>query len=146
MRLPAYLLSLAFLFRGVKMPVKTAAATLKSFVRNECANYYDHYSICVMSDNSCRVLKGKRCGYFERAVLGPPDYKYRSAGYNYGRIFEQYSKLKKELRGELHKVKEINRCALCGESIPPNFKYCEKCGKRQKRDLHRERMRMKRNG
>ena len=132
------------------MPIKTKTAALKSFVKNECANYDRLYGTkdddCLIFKGGCSVLKGKRCGYFERAVLGPPDYKYRIPGYNYGKVFEQYSKLKKELRGELQKVKKINCCVLCGEVIPPNFKYCKKCGKRQKRELHRERMRLKRNG
>jgi len=33
-----------------------------------CANYDRHYDGCLFED-TCLVQEGKRCGYFERAVL-----------------------------------------------------------------------------
>lgn len=118
---------------------KRASAALNSFVKGECANYDNSEKRCVF-DYKCKILAGKRCAYFERAVLGPPDYKYRRSGYNYKKIFKQYSQIRKELRGELHKV-NVNSCAICGEAIPPNFTYCERCGKIQKRNAQRDRVR-----
>ncbi|MHC4072529.1 MAG: hypothetical protein ACYTGS_10930, partial [Planctomycetota bacterium] len=63
---------------------------LRVFVRDECANYSKHRETCLFTD-SCKVMSGQRCSYFERAVLGPPDYKYRLPGYDYQKLFAQYA-------------------------------------------------------
>ena len=60
--------------------------TLLRFIKDECANYDKHYQEC-LSGGECKVLKGRPCGYFEKCVLGPPDYSYRLPGYDYSRLF-----------------------------------------------------------
>ncbi len=59
---------------------------LTVFVRDECANYNKHDEACLF-DESCKVIAGERCDYFERAVLGPPDYKSRLPDYDYQKLF-----------------------------------------------------------
>lgn len=66
--------------------------TLTKFLKDECANYDKHYQQCVY-DEPCKVLSGKQCAYFERAVLGPPDYKYQLPMYDYSKLFAQYAEL-----------------------------------------------------
>ena len=46
------------------------------FIKDECVNYDKHYRACLYH-NTCEPFYGQRCGYFEKAVLGPPDYKFR---------------------------------------------------------------------
>lgn len=117
-------------------------ATLNSFVKNECANYDRNRNEC-LHGFKCLVLEGRTCKYFQKSVLGPPDYKFRVAGYDYETIFRQYSEIKKNLKGEIHKL-NVNTCNECGNAIPPGFSYCEKCGKKRKRLLDRERKRQRR--
>ncbi len=52
---------------------------LTVFVRDECANYSKHDEACVFAD-SCKVMDGQRCDYFEKAVLGPPELQVQVAG------------------------------------------------------------------
>ena len=63
---------------------------LQLFLRDECANYDKHTEACLIPD-CCKVLEGQRCDYFEHAVLGPPDYKFRLPGYDYQKLFAQYA-------------------------------------------------------
>ena len=121
---------------------KRASATLNSFVKGECANYDNYHKICVYG-YACKVLKGERCAYFEKAVLGPPDYKFRSPGYDYDKIFEQYAQINTRYIGKLHKV-NVRKCD-CGESLEPRRRYCEKCQIKRRRKTYRNFRRLKRN-
>ena len=73
---------------------KTKETTLARFLKDNCASYDKHYQSCLFAD-SCRVFDGQRCGYFEKCVLGPPDYKYKLPGYDYAKLFAQYADLTK---------------------------------------------------
>ena len=109
--------------------------TLTRFIKDECANYDKHYQTCVFAD-SCKVLNGKRCGYFERRVLGAPDYKYKLPGYDYSKLFAQYA----EQTG-MKKVKvKVRRCE-CGIPLRPRQRYCLRCAKIRARQANRERVR-----
>jgi len=107
--------------------------TLVRFVKDECANYDKHYQEC-MSGKTCKVLNGERCGYFEKVVLGPPDYKYKLPGYDYAKLFAQYAE---QTGAESQRVK-VRRCA-CGTPLRHRQRYCERCTKIRARAANRQR-------
>jgi hypothetical protein len=110
---------------------------LTRFLAAECANYGKHYALCV-SDEPCDVLAGKRCGYFEKAVLGPVDYPYRLLGFDYGRLFGEYAAL---TRAKVGMVKQ-RRCE-CGEPLRMRERYCQKCRIQRRRQSYRNTRRAK---
>ena len=61
---------------------------LREFIRDECASYNKNDEACLFGD-SCKVINGWRCDYFEKSVLGPPDYKHKLSGYDYQKFFAQ---------------------------------------------------------
>ncbi|MHC4071533.1 MAG: hypothetical protein ACYSWW_18400 [Planctomycetota bacterium] len=105
---------------------------LKVFVRDECANYSKHRETCLFAD-SCKVMSGQRCSYFERAVLDPPDYKYRLPGYDYGKLFAQYAE---QTRTEKQQV-SVRRCE-CGTPLRHRQRYCPDCALKRRRKTKRE--------
>ena len=107
--------------------------TLIRFVKDECANFDKHYQGC-LSGKTCKVLGGERCGYFEKAVLGPPDYKYKLPGYDYQKLFAQYAELTDT---KAQKVK-VRRCE-CGTPLRHRQRYCERCVKIRAREANRQR-------
>lgn len=109
--------------------------TLIGFLKDNCCNYDRHYQSCLFAD-SCRVLDGKRCGYFEKAVLGPTDYKYKIPGYDYAKLFAQYA----EQTGAQKQRVEVRRCE-CGEPLLRRQRYCPRCSKIKARKANRERVR-----
>lgn len=111
---------------GVKM--KTGLTT---FITNQCANWVGY---CLLNDGDCKVMNGKRCKYFEKSVLGPPEYKYRTAGYNYERLFPRYAKINKNLTGTEVKVR---RCG-CGAILKRRERYCEKCRIKRRKESYRK--------
>lgn len=101
---------------------KKQETTLFRFVKDECANFNKHYGIC-MSDSECLVLEGKRCGFFERNVLGPADNKNRLEGYNYQKLFAEYAA---QTGAKTQKIKaRICPCG-CGTSLRPKQRFCQK--------------------
>ena len=90
---------------------------LRVFVRDECANYSKHDESCLFGD-FCKVMTGQRCGYFEKAVLGPPDYKYRLPGYDYGKLFAQYAEQTKTEKQQVN----VRRCE-CGTPLRHRQRY-----------------------
>ena len=108
---------------------------LRIFVRNECANYGKNDEACIFAD-SCKVFDGQQCGYFERAVLGPPDYKYKLPGYDYGKFFAQYAE---QTKAEKQQV-EVRRCG-CGRPLRYRQRYCESCALKRRRKAKRENQR-----
>jgi len=109
---------------------------LITYLRDNCANYDRHYGGCFSGD--CKIEKGKRCWYFEKCVLPKPDYPYKTPGYNYEKLYDEYGKIN---LAYLNKKVKSRVCDICGEIILPRYKYCEKCGKKQKRENARERIR-----
>ena len=91
-----------------------------------CANYDHHYGGCLL-DQECLVEQGKRCGYFERAVL--PTASQLKAGY---RIIDEYQKLC--LAGALLSIRKTKaHFCQCGNSIPAGRRYCDKCKKEKRK-------------
>lgn len=108
--------------------------TLKKFVKRECANYDKHCQSCLFT--CCRIFDGKRCGYFEKCVLGPSDYKYRLPGYDYAKLFAQCAK---QTGAQKQEVK-VRRCE-CGTPLRLRQRYCEKCIKQRAKKASRKRQR-----
>lgn len=98
-------------------------STLTRFVKDECANYNGHYQTCI-DDKPCKVLAGEQCGYFEKVVLCPPDYKYKLPGYDYAKLFAQYAEQTKTKS----KVVQQRRCS-CGNPLRLRQRFCERCAK-----------------
>ena len=104
---------------------------LREFVRDKCANYGKHDEACLFGD-SCKVMAGRRCDYFEKAVLGPPEYKYRLPGYDYQKLFAQYSE---QTRTEKPQV-SIRSCG-CGTPLRHRQRYCDECARKKRLDTYR---------
>ncbi len=116
---------------------ETQAGRLSSFVRSECANYDQHYGLCMEAanqDQPCLVLAGKPCRYFERAVLGPPDYPYQTAGYDWPKLFEAYGQINLRLAG---RAVAVRRCE-CGTALAKRERVCAKCRTRRRQDAYRQ--------
>ena len=106
---------------------------LRTFVRDECANYTKHDETCLFSD-SCKVMDGRRCDYLEKAVLGPPDYKYKLPGYDYGKLFAQYAE---QTKAEKQRV-SVRHCG-CGTPLQHRRRYCDNCARRTAKKANRAR-------
>ena len=110
---------------------------LPEFIKNECANFDRHYDECVFG-YPCKVLADERCSYFEKAVLGTPNYPYRLPGYDYAKLFAQYAE---QTGTETKKVAQ--RHCDCGEPLSKRERYCRKCRERQRRQSYRNHRRSK---
>ena len=117
---------------GGKKVGKMRETTLTRFIRDECANYAKHYQEC-LSDSECKVLSGERCGYFEKCVLGPPDYPYRLPGYDFAKLFAQYA----EQTGARKQSVRIRRCG-CGTPLRHRQRYCDSCAMKRRRKTKRD--------
>lgn len=102
---------------------KTKETTLLNFVKDHCSNFGRYYQLCV-NDEPCKVLAGERCGYFEKRVLCPPDYKYRIPDIDYAKLFAQYAQL---TGAGTVKVKQ-RRCE-CGAPLRPKHRFCGQCAR-----------------
>ena len=114
---------------------------LITFLQKECANWDGHYQVCLLkhktepeTDRPCCVLAGKRCGYFERCVLGRPDYNFKLPGYDYARLFAQYAA---QTGAGTVKVKQ-RRCE-CGEPLQRRQRFCEACRRKRAKEANRNR-------
>jgi len=110
----------------------SSETTLVRFVKDECANYNKHYQLCA-DDKPCKVLSGQRCGYFEKAVLGPPDYKYKLPDYDYAKLFAQYAE---QTKAENQIVKQ--RLCGCGKPLRLRQRYCDTCKQKKRQKTKRE--------
>jgi hypothetical protein len=104
---------------------------LREFVRDECANYYKHDEACLFGD-SCKLMDGQRCDYFEKAVLGPADYKFRLPGYDYQKLFAQYAE---QTKAEEQRV-SVRRCE-CGRPLRYRQRFCAVCARKRRLDTYR---------
>ncbi len=118
-----------------KYPKDKIDKHLGKFVKAECANWDDHYKCCC-DDWPCRVLMGKPCRHFERAVLGPPDYPYRLPGYDYEKLFFAYRLIAPQAAGP-RKLK-VRTCPDCGEVLAPRRRYCDKCRRKHEKTARRD--------
>jgi hypothetical protein len=106
---------------------------LRAFVRNECANYDKHRKGCFVGD-CCKVMKGQRCSYFERCVLGLPDCPHKLPGYDYAKLFAQYAE---QTGADAQKV-EQRRCG-CGTPLLRRQRCCDSCAHKRRIDAYRRR-------
>lgn len=107
-----------------------------------CANYDLHYGGCLFED-TCKVQDGKRCSYFERAVLPTA----ADVGLN-DAIYSQYEQQVGIARYGLLKRGQVRRCPDCGDEVGPRQRYCLNCSKRRRRQSYRrtrEKQRLMRN-
>lgn len=125
-------------------------AGLKGFVKRWCANITDSGG-CLLCRTACgkepdqctfctddtygqcKILEGKPCLYFERCVLGRPDYRFPLLHCDYPRLFRQYGELNRRFRA----VDVTIRLCDCGEPLSPRRKVCDKCQIRNRRKSYR---------
>jgi hypothetical protein len=106
--------------------------SLGKFVKAECANFSQYYQACVWGE-PCKVLIGEKCGYFERCVLCPPDYKFRLPGYDYSKLFAQYA----DQTDSETKIIIQRRCS-CGNPLLPRHRYCDDCTRKKRKASNRK--------
>jgi len=125
------------IYRAMK---KTKETTLFRFVKDECANFNKYYGIC-LSDSPCLVMNGKRCGFFERNVLGPADNKFRLPGYDYQKLFAQYAD---QTGAKTQRIK-IRLCPCgCGTSLLPRQRMCDDEKEKRRKASYRKNKNSKR--
>jgi len=103
-----------------------------------CANYDHYYGGCLYTD-TCLVQKGKRCRYFEKAVL--------PTAADIGLKEWLYSLYQKHLGIELDSelaISNVRRCPDCGAGLKARQKYCDDCSKRRRQDSYRKARRKQR--
>lgn len=115
--------------------------SLGAFAKKQCANWDNHYRVCALDDDKCHILHGEACEYFQKSVLGPPDYPYRVPGFDYEKLYELYAKLNPKFAGS---VVEVRRCPDCNEVLEPRRRYCKKCARKRDRESRRESSRRRR--
>lgn len=69
------------------------AGNIKTFIKTNCCNYDGTHQWCLLNDEDCLVLNGKRCGHFERAVLCLDYTNLRLPGIDYEKLIAQYAEL-----------------------------------------------------
>jgi hypothetical protein len=91
-----------------------------------CSNYDQHHGGCLSGD-SCLVETGKRCGYFERAVL--------PTAADMGLKELVYSMYERQVGiasiGQFY-YGNIRKCPDCGAELKPRQRYCENCARRRR--------------
>mgnify|MGYP005646781095 CR=1 FL=1 len=110
--------------------------TLPLYVRDECANWSSNLKGC-LGGSPCLVLLGKRCGYFERAVLPPEGYPYPN------RTFAQNPKAEKQVRQEYglvggRRYDPKARFCKCGNPLAKYRQMCEQCRRKRRQKSKRE--------
>ena len=105
---------------------------LTRFVKQECANYNRHLQAC-LDDELCKILAGKRCGYFGKAVLGRPDYKFKLPHWDYTKLFAEYD----DLTGRVSETVTQRLCG-CGTNLMPRQRVCADCSKKRRKTAYRK--------
>jgi len=95
-----------------------------------CANYDHDHSGCLMADK-CKVEEGKRCGYFEKAVLPNA----ASEGYA-----AEMNDLYARQTGATPKPKSNSArlCPDCSGVLPPRHRVCPKCAEKRRQKAYRD--------
>ena len=103
-----------------------------------CANYDHHYGGCLFGD-ACFVEQGKRCEYFEKAVL--------PTAADIGLKELVYSLYERQVGiagiGQFDGG-NIRRCPDCGAELRRRQRYCDDCKRKRRRKSYRN-SRSKRN-
>ena len=117
--------------------IKTKDTDLIKFIRNECANYFKHYEMCTAGEDSCVVMDGFRCWYFEKSVIGPQGYKYPLPGYDYSKLWAEYGLTKVHNQESQEPEGEGASCRSCSELRLPGHSYCSACAEQRKKEANR---------
>ena len=94
-----------------------------------CASFDIQRNNCIFG-NKCHVLEGRRCAWFEKAVLPTA----KEVGL-LQHIVTAYSN-KVGLRGELDHLcsyENVRVCPDCRGALQPRHRYCEKCSTRRRK-------------
>lgn len=133
-------------------PLRAKHSPLPVFIKAECANWISgDPGFCLqndgMKDQSCRVMNGGICGYFEQCLMPlltqaehQTKHRQRFVG-----AFEEYLRQKRgydktkevvaEARGE---EKSKMRTCRCGKPLFPRQRYCVKCKEIRRRETKRD--------
>ncbi len=102
-----------------------------------CANYDHHYGGCLFNDK-CLVQEGKRCGYFERAVLPTAaDIGLKEQLYS---LYEEHVGMQ---GNEILSRGQIRRCPDCGDEVGTRQRFCLRCSKKRRQETYRRSRRKK---
>jgi len=108
---------------------------LKKFIRGSsdpkdnmpgCASYG-----CCLFASPCLVEQGKRCGYFERAIL--PTVNGLRGGDKILNEYQDHCRVSGILKIKMAAV----RFCRCGQPLLPRQRYCEKCKQRKRQQTYR---------
>ena len=115
------------------------AHTLNTFVRNFCSNFYENS--CVL-DETCKVLDGKPCQFFEKWVYPEcdPGYIFSTEKDSHRKVLRDYQKIKKSFKGL--KIDNIRTCE-CGKPLMPHKRYCDSCRESRRRQSIRAKSKCK---
>lgn len=108
-----------------------------------CANYDHHYGCCLFEtgegrDCSCLVQAGKRCNYFERAVL--------PTAADIGQLERMTGLYRKKVGPDNDQQCDtpvIRECPDCGGELKRRQRYCSKCSNRRRSQTYRKSRQMK---
>lgn len=89
-----------------------------------CAKFDYHSGGCLLQ-NECLVIEGKRCGYFEKAVL-PTGTR------------EMFSKYEAHCGLTEPLVRPKVRQCSCGKVLKSRQRYCEDCRRKRRRTTYRK--------
>jgi len=104
-------------------------SSLRALVRSECCNHLDGQHL---GELPCAVLAGRRCGWFERALLPVASQQ----------VQEAYSQMVSN-GGQVHRRIASRHCQ-CGAALEPRQRYCETCRKERRRRSARKAQRKRR--
>jgi hypothetical protein len=102
-----------------------------------CCNYNLNSGGCLCGDK-CKVEQGKRCEYFEKAVLptaadiGLKELVYKLYGKQVG--------IDKEVL-KIPQKEDARLCPDCGAALKPRHRYCDKCTIKRRRESYRTKRR-----
>ena len=94
-----------------------------------CANFDHHYGGCLY-EKTCKVEQGKRCGYFEKAVLPV------AAELGLQNVYEAYEDL---TGAEMLKRPQARLCPDCGGPVRLRQRYCDNCAHKRRKASYRKR-------
>lgn len=94
-----------------------------------CANYDHHYGGCLFRE-SCLMEQGKRCAYFERAVL--------PTAADTGQTERIYAAYEKQCKVGLLARPQQRICPDCGTGLKPRERFCDNCKRKHRQKANRD--------
>jgi len=120
-----------------RMSKKRGKSGLKGFIRDLCACWSHHNNSkgkCIFNGN-CKVMTGNPCTYFEKSVLGPANYKYRTEGWDYKKLFDEYSGINPSYLSRV--FHQTSRFCGCGQPLESKKRLCRLCRRKNRLDAYR---------